>query len=143
MARNTDYETTLNRDAGESYANVAAYGQSKVSYVGTLQQLAKSFLKWDKTADKGIRRELQRFATISLTVENCSVATTRIFQEIFAAALVSSAENDRPTGKYLAGAIGSETDNQTRRAAYTRAIEDGASEATIKHAMSGADKGGQ
>lgn len=137
MARNTTFDSDLSKDTRESYANVAAYGQSKISHVGTLQRLAKSFLKWDKWAEKAERRDLQRFATFSLTQENCNVATMRSFQDCFARALASSGENDRSDAEYLAGEMRSETSHQNRRAAFTRALEAGATEATIKDAMGG------
>lgn len=136
MARSsTDYETTLRKDASESYAKVAARGQSKVSACGDLQRLARAFLKWDKTAEKAPRRDLQRFATMSLTEENCSWQTTVSFQDAFASALASSAQNDKPEAGELYDSETKEAANQKIRAAFAEAISADATADTIKRAM--------
>lgn len=124
----------IEKDARESYAAVAARGQSKVSACGTLQRIAKAYLKWDKSADKTERKDLQRFASMSLTAENCSWQTEQAFRDAFHRVLVSSAENDR--NKEGEG----NPQHSAVRAAFYAAISNGASESDVKQVTSALDE---
>lgn len=129
------YDDDLRSDVGKSYANVAASGQSKVSGVGTLQRLARAFLKWDKKADKDVRRELHRYASLSLTQENCSWGTAQSFREVFIRALISAAQNNSDPEDYLESRGANPYRNPEIRALFNEAIAEGASDGLVQHTL--------
>jgi hypothetical protein len=122
-------DADLRADVAASYADVAARGQSKVSACGDLQRLARRFLKWDRTADKADRRDLQRYAAMPLTVANCSWPVEESFREAFSRTIISSANGDK----------NSEQSNPVR-AAFWAAISPGAQQPLIDQALALADR---
>lgn len=133
IERAADYSEKIGKDTRDSYADVAARGQSKVSACGTLQRIAKAFLKFDKWADKTERSDLQRFASMPLTAENCSWPTECAFRESFGRVIVSSAENDRRSD-------GESHDHQEARSAFLAAVAQGASADKVKRVTTALDK---
>ncbi len=98
-SRLKELDEDVERDVRGSYAAVAHSGRD--TGCGILQKLARAFLKWDSTASKAARKDLQNFADMPLTMENVTWMTERSFIDSFRRALVDSAQHDDRGGEYL------------------------------------------
>ena len=81
--------------AAKAYKEVAKAFDLRRRPFAVLQRIARAFLKWDDTADKAVRRELQNFASMKLSEVNTSWFTEQAFRECFLRALTSSSETIR------------------------------------------------
>ena len=123
--------------------------ERKAGPFGDLQKLAKSFLGWDKTGEKSVRRELQNFVSLRMTADNTSWVNESAFREVFRAALSSSSDNDPANPDRMKTEDGpySEEDfpkferNKRIRYTYLLAISQGASDEDIKAALAGGKSG--
>ena len=85
--------------AAKAYKEVAKAYDLRRRPFAVLQRIARAFLKWDDTADKSVRRELQNFASMKLSEENTSWFAEKAFRECFLRALTSSTEQRSETAR--------------------------------------------
>lgn len=134
--------------AAKAYKEVASAADLKRRPFAVLQRIARAFLKWDGTADKSVRRELQNFASMKLTEENTTWFAEQAFRECFLRALTSSAENDpqrpenqdREDGPYSEKQATAHAENYMVRTAFYQATAIGASEEQVAHVLGALDE---
>lgn len=134
--------------AAKAYKEVATASDLRRRPFAVLQRIARAFLKWDDTADKSVRRELQNFASMRLSEENTSWFAEKAFRECFIRALHASAENDpaRPEnvdsedGAYSEKQSAAHAENSMVRTAFYDAVAIGASDEKIKRVLGALDE---
>src|SRR5262245_25024453 len=84
----------VEQDTRGAYAELSTAAERKQSPLASLQKVARAFLKWDDSAGKAERRELQTFADMPLNSNNVTWPTEQAFRGAFRRALTSAADNE-------------------------------------------------
>ena len=145
----TPYGGNLSAEsAAKAYKEVAKAFDLRRRPFAVLQRIARAFLKWDDTADKSVRRELQNFASMKLSEVSTSWFTEQAFRECFIRALRSSSDNDpkRPEnvdqedGPYSEKQAAAFAENLMVRNAFYEAVAIGASDEKVKRVLGALDE---